>query len=62
MKKYSVDVDIKVSVTLYDVEAESEEEAMKKAEKQVWDDIYYHIRKSHYVSHKAYSADEQDES
>ena len=59
MKSYAVSVDITMSKTII-VEAESEEEAMHKAEQMVTNNPYEYANGfSHYVTHEAVCAEEE---
>jgi hypothetical protein len=60
MKKYSVQVDIVMSASI-EVEAESEEQALRLAEKKAKNEPLFFIKKGWYVGSKAICANEENE-
>lgn len=49
MAKYNVSMDVTLSVTMYDVEAENEEQAKLRAENIIVDDYMFYIKEDSYV-------------
>ena len=49
MAKYNVSMDVTLSVTMYDVEAENEEQAKLRAETIIVDDYMFYIKEDSYV-------------
>lgn len=49
MAKYNVSMDVTLSVTMYDVEAENEEQAKLRAKDIIVDDYMFYIAENSYV-------------
>lgn len=49
MAKYNVSMDVTLSVTMYDVEAENEEQAKLRAKNIIVDDYMFYIAENSYV-------------
>lgn len=49
MAKYNVSMDVTLSVTMYDVEAENEEQAKLRAKNIIVDDYMFYIAEDSYV-------------
>lgn len=49
MAKYNVSMDVTLSVTMYDVEAENEEQAKLRAKNIIADDYMFYIKENGYV-------------
>lgn len=49
MAKYNVSMDVTLSVTMYDVEAENEEQAKLRAKNIIVDDYMFYIAEDGYV-------------
>ena len=49
MAKYNVSMDVTLSVTMYDVEAENEEQAKLRAKNIIVDDYMFYIKEDSYI-------------
>lgn len=49
MAKYNVSMDVTLSVTMYDIEAENEEQAKLRAKNIIADDYMFYIKENGYV-------------
>ena len=49
MAKYNVSMDVTLSVTMYDIEAENEEQAKLRAKNIIVDDYMFYIAENSYV-------------
>lgn len=61
MKKYRIELDVVMGVSMYDVEADSLESAKEIAKERLHGDLYYHVSRGRFVNAESVDGFEEED-